>query len=101
VKRFWISWVQDTDDHRPLTFPPNKAVLGWWCSGETASGAAIICALVVARHEAAARDAIIKDWPEALEHSDWRFFDCVGNSWELSDRFPLSDWMKERMAIHV
>ena len=96
MSKFWISWVQPVDDHRPLTYPPNKAVLGWWCSGECDDGA-VLCALVVARHDADARDAILKDWPEALEAGDWRFFEECDQAWVPGDRFPLSDWMKKRL----
>lgn len=31
--RWWLSWVQTTEDVRPLTDPPNENILGWWCSG--------------------------------------------------------------------
>ena len=97
LNRFWVSWVDSPEDYRPLTFPPNKAILGWWCSGEDLDGNANICALVQARHEADARDAILQEWPEALERGDWRFFERVEDNWIPGDRFPLSDWMRERV----
>ena len=96
MARFWISWVQDTEDHRPLAYPPNKSVLGWWCSGYDAYDRPVICAAVEARQEADARDAILKEWPEALNAGDWRFFERRQDDFAPGDRFPLSDWMRER-----
>ena len=90
---FWISWYQPTEDHRPLTYPPNASILGWWCTGTRGSDdASTMCALVSADSEEAAKQAIRKDWPEAEE---WRFCEKK-ESLELSDRFPLSDWMEPR-----
>lgn len=92
--RFWLSWVQPTEDHRPLTYPPNEAIIGWWCSGYTPEDHATICALVEAVDEEGAKLAVLKDWPEAGE---WRFCEQFGLSWQPNDRFPLSDWMQERI----
>lgn len=94
LKRFWISWSQPTEDDRPLTYPPNAAILGWWCSGYDADGYATLCAFVQAKSEADAELQVLKDWPEA---GPWRFNDERAWDWEPSDRFPLSDWMEERM----
>ncbi len=92
--KYWLSWYQPTEDARPLTYPPNKSILGWWNSGSRCSDDAhTICALVDAQSEDAAKKAVTKDWPEAKE---WRF--CAESDGKLSDRFPLSDWMKERMT---
>ena len=90
---FWLSWYQPTEDYRPLKFPPNEAVLGWWCSGERCSGgAATLVAEVLAVDEAEAKAVVVKDWPEARE---WRF--CKESATpHSSDRFPPSDWMTPR-----
>ena len=44
--------------------------------------------------EAAAKYAVYADWPEAER---WQFCEEHDGS-ALSDRFPLSDWMRERIA---
>lgn len=94
--RFWISWVQTTDDFRPLTDPPNKAILGWWCSGYTDRGATL-CAAVEAASEGSAEQAVMIDWPEAA--GEWRFCERVEDNFRPSDRFPIGrDWMKERFG---
>jgi hypothetical protein len=107
--RYWLSWHQPTGDYRPLTYPPNEAILGWWCSGytnfrrtlvkggeETGADIAVLCALVQADDEDAAKAAIVKDWPEAAT-AEWRFVNCHDDEWLPGDRFPLGDWMKARM----
>lgn len=86
--RYWVSWYQPTKDYRPLTYPPNEAILGWWCSG-----ASTLCALVSASDKVEAGAAITKDWPEAKE---WRFVYEKGDKWLPGDRFPLKDWMRDR-----
>ncbi len=96
MKRYWVSWVQPGDDHRPLTFPPNDAILGWWCSGYTESDKAILCALVLALSEELARAAIYMDWPEA-KTANWRFVNERDRDYLPGDRFPLSEWMKARI----
>ena len=101
MARFWISWVQCTEDYRPLTFPPNAAILGWWCSGFDSSDSATICAAVEATDADAACDAIFKDWPEAeaeFKTGNLRFIETVDGNWRPSDRFPLSEWMVPRFA---
>lgn len=99
MKRFWISWYQPSEDYRPLTYPPNAAVIGWWRTGdaETMSGitAYSLVALIEARSARAARSSVRKDWPEA---ACWRFCDEKPSGWLPNDRFPLSDWMRERTA---
>ena len=88
----WISWYQPTEDYRPLSYPPNAAIMGWWCSGSAATSSTL-CALVLADDEEAAREAVRKDWPEAVE---WRF--CVTKEApQLGDRFPFEDWMTARI----
>jgi len=95
TKRWWMSWIVEEEDHRPLTFPPNVAVLGWWCTGYDASGSSILCGLIQAETVEAARDAVLVDWPGIT----WRFEHEKDSEYVVtSDRFPLSDWMKQRMA---
>lgn len=93
MKRFWISWIQPGDDFRPLTFPPNESVCGWWRSGEIGE-MSTLCAVVDAESENAAEDAILKDWPEVFE---WRFCEPKSVGWVPGDRFPPSDWMVARL----
>lgn len=93
---YWISWYQPTEDHRPLTYPPNKGVLGWWCTGMSDKGDTL-CAMVVADTAVHAEEIIRVDWPEA---ETWRFCDEVATT-TLSDRFPLdSKWMKPRIDAY-
>lgn len=88
---YWIGFYTESYDYRPLTFPPNDAILGWWCTGFDSDDNAMLCALVASE----AWDAILKDWPEAK-----RRFVQKAYGTELSDRYVLQDWMKERIAKH-
>lgn len=97
AKLFWCSWVQKTEDHRPITFPPNEAILGWWCSGYDSDDNAILCAVVRAKGERDARVAIEKDWPE-FKNEDFRFFEERDAEWKPENRFPLNDWMIKRFT---
>ncbi len=93
LKYYWVSWYQPTEDYRPLSYPPNESILGWWCIGSRIDdGAFTLCALVKAMNADNAKQNIIKEWPEAIE---WRFCD-QRKTLMLSNRFPLSDWMIER-----
>lgn len=95
ITRYWASWIQRKDDYRPLTYPPNEAILGWWCTGYDNEGWPIICALVEAADEEAAAEAVKKDWPEWVE---WRFLDATKPDYLPSrDRFPRVGFMLERM----
>lgn len=94
--KFWVSWIERADDYRPTTYPPNGAILGWWCSGYDVNDGAVLCALVAARSEASAKAAIVKDWPEA---SEWRFCEGRGSAWTPGDRFALEPWMEARYAM--
>lgn len=58
-------------------------------------GKSTLVALIKADGEEQASASIRKDWPEF--DGGWRFIHEVGADWVLGDRFPLSDWMKERM----
>jgi hypothetical protein len=102
MKRFWVSWIQPGEDCRPLTYPPNSAVLGWWKSGYRLDGEDegpalnILCALVSAPNEKSAREAVSMDWPDL---ADWRFMEEKELDWTpASDRFPPSEWMMTRLA---
>lgn len=90
---YWLSWMQPTKDFRPLAFPPREPILGWWRSGETDDGWTL-CAMVLAPDEQSAKALIRTEWPEAEQ---WRFCDEKASA-GLSDRFPLSDWMRPRFA---
>ena len=94
VTRFWVSWVQRSDDYRPLGYPPHEPVLGWWCSGYDSADNATLCALIEAADEKAAEEVIKKEWPEWTE---WRFIEPRENDHRPGDRFPLSDWMEARI----
>jgi len=94
MKRFWVSWVQTTQDFRPLSDPPNIRILGWWCSG-IVSPKYNLCAVVEAESVDAAHEAVLIDWPESDE---WRFIEEKPKDWLPGDRFPLSDWMVERFT---
>ena len=106
MQRFWVSWVQPGEDHRPLGYPPNDQILGWWCSGYDSEDNAMLCACVVGEGETVgdqmrhATAAIEKEWPEATaaeqNENGWRFFEQREANWQPNDRFPLSDWMGER-----
>jgi hypothetical protein len=93
---FWLSWEDPSEDYRPLTYPPNKHILGWWCSG-SGDGYSSICAYVEAEDDDGARAAVLKDWPEAFDRdSDWRIFQPC-EKYQPSSRFPPADWMVERL----
>ena len=94
-KRFWCSFVQPTEDYRPLTYPPNESILGWWCSGYDGNDNAIICALIEGASEDDARKSVVKDWPEAML---FRFCDEVSTKWRPNDRFPQTGWVIERLG---
>ena len=94
-KLYWTSWIQPTKDARPLGYPPNKAVLGWWKAGTRLPDKSdVLCALVVGSSPESAKASIKLDWPEAEE---WRFIDQVQTT-ALSDRFEIKPWMHKRMS---
>ena len=89
---YWVSWYQPTQDFRPLSFPPNKNILGWWKTGENDYGESILVAMVNVKSIDDIPLLVNKDWPEAI---NWRFKE-ERFSLDLSDRFPLNDWMITR-----
>lgn len=94
----WISWHQPTGDYRPLNFPPNAAVLGWWCSGYDSDDVPILCALVKATTEDDARKAVKADWPEAER---WRFCEQRDTVNCLGTRFVPTEWMVPRLEAEL
>lgn len=90
---YWCSWIQKSEDYRPLNYPPNEQVLGWWCSGYDGKNNPIICAQIKAQDEENAKLVVQTDWPEMYE---WRFINKE-NDLNLSDRFERKDWMVERV----
>jgi hypothetical protein len=95
-KRYWVSWYQNTEDYRPVDYPPNKSVLGWWCTGYTDSGVTL-CAAIEATSEENVCKAIWIDWPEA-DTNNLRFCTEKSDDFVPGDRFPMSDWMIERFS---
>ncbi len=104
--RFWLSWEERANDYRPMSDPPNDAVLGWWCSGEAGDGSFhTLCALVEAASLEAAQTAVRLDWPAVEVYRGeerpcarvWRFGHEVAADWLPSDRFPLKDWELKRV----
>lgn len=93
MKYYWIGWYQPTEDHRPLRFPPQRLVFGWWCTGQDMEDNFTMVAWVKARNEEEAKETILTEWPEAER---WRFCERKERI-ESSDRFPFSDWMKKRI----
>lgn len=94
LKRWWISWFQPTEDSRPLTYPPNERILGWWETGFEIDGPFTLVALVLGSTAEDAKSAVRQDWPEAER---WRFCNQRSEQYRPSDRFPISDWMRARI----
>lgn len=96
MRRYWISWYQPVGDYRPLTYPPNAAVLGWWKTGEDCEDRNVLCALIESATAESAVRAIAQDWPDM---GDIRFCEEREPSYAVqNDRFPLQDWMRPRMT---
>lgn len=100
LMRYWLSWVQPTEDYRPIYDPPKKqAILGWWCSGYTPEEHATLCAVVQADNETQAKSTLHTDWPETID-VNWRFCEEHDDTFTPGDRFPADKpWMKARMGI--
>lgn len=98
IKLYWCSWRQPTVDYRPIKFPPNEQILGWWCSGHNGDGSASLCAWVKAESETEVLAAVTKDWPEITSMDQFRF--CEPKEfYEPSDRFPTesNEWIQKRI----
>ena len=93
MNRYWMSWICYDEDYRPLTYPPNESIKGWWCSGYDSKENVILCGLIDAKSEDAAWSAIEKDWPGIKQ----RFCESKDKKFRPGDRFPPSAWMTERM----
>ena len=100
MNRYWVSWLCESEDYRPINYPPNERILGWWCTGSDSKDRATLVAVVKASTEESARDFIFADWPEAeatTTSEGWRFFNLIDKpNWRPGDRFPLDDWMEGR-----
>lgn len=94
IRRFWVSWIQPTEDYRPLSYPPGDSIIGWWCSGYDGQDNPILMALIQGTSEDDVIKAVKADWPE---WENWRIFEEKEVDWKPGSRFPLSDWMKERI----
>lgn len=106
MNRFWVSWEEPEEDYRPMTDPPNRAVIAWWCSGSAGDGSySTLVALVEAVDEAAAMLAIARDWPMGPSERAgrrWRFCNAVGFDWTPGPRFPMEKpWERERFAGRI
>ncbi|WP_354734543.1 hypothetical protein [Acinetobacter nosocomialis] len=103
-KFYWCSWYQpDTEDYRPMTFPPNEQIIGWWCSGYAMDDngdftVSTLCAWVKAESEEDVLKAVNKDWPEITSMDQFRF--CEEQEKVVSnERFPIEpyEWMQQRV----
>jgi hypothetical protein len=96
--RYWISWNEYSEDYRPLTFPPQKPILGWWKTGESGDGShATLVACLDTDTEHHAKTIIESEWPNK-DDEDWRFCEVKDDDFVPGDRFPLSEWMQERFS---
>jgi hypothetical protein len=98
--KYWLSWYEKKPDYRPLTYPPNEHILGWWCSGYGEDDDATICALVAAPSEQAAWNFVEVDWPCYPKEREIRFIGLINEDFRLSDRFQPSKWMIERGVLN-
>lgn len=100
MRRWWIRWLEydSPADSRPITCPPNDAILAWWETGIAGDDSHVtMVAFVQAKTEAAAKKAIAKDWPGKRRR--WSFVNEVDDmAWRPGDRFPLQQWSLERLA---
>jgi hypothetical protein len=103
MKRFWLSWEETSEDYRPITDPPIRPILAWWCSGEAGDGSySTLVALVEAESDYAAQLAVLADWPMSAREQKggriWRFCNEVDFDWRPGDRFPITKgWSQERI----
>jgi hypothetical protein len=100
--RWWLSWYEPTghtEDYRPRKWPLPRSIPAYWCTGwriseDDASALvsaayrheAILCAIVDAPNESAARRAVtLAGWSP----SEWRFCEAKAKDWwPPTDRFP-------------
>lgn len=96
---FWVGWQFKGADWRPIHFPPNEGILGWWKTGEAACGEPTISTLVgwvEAETEEAAVALVSEEWDVDLRGGDLRFVEQKQKV-VTSDRFPTKDWMVGRL----
>lgn len=99
-----MSWVSNTVDYRPLTYPPRKEILGWWCTGYNEDDMPTIVALVQCNDLNDVAEIIYSEWPESrqfVEQFGWRFADLHVDDFVPGDRFVLTDWMRERLDTRM
>jgi hypothetical protein len=73
-----------------LTDPPDRRVLGWWCSGFDSEDRALLCALVESTTMGGAKSAIRRSWPEApSKNLEWRIESEREATWTPGERFPM------------
>ena len=100
VMRFWLPWYEmppvdlrgeESADPRPIEWPLPASIPAWWQSGERGSdGAPILCAVVDAQDEDAAKALVDGHW----NPDQWRFCESVASNWRPdAGRFP---WPKAR-----
>lgn len=96
---FWVGWQFKGADWRPIHFPPNEGILGWWKTGEAGCGEPTISTLVgwvEAETEEAAVALVSEEWDVDLRGGDLRFVEQKQKV-VTSDRFPTKDWMVGRL----
>lgn len=101
--RYWVRWYEYCPDNRPVTDPPAESILAWWETGR-GNDYSTICAVIEATNEDEAKELVSSNWPDDGSWKPKRFdttddrgptFDASG----LSDRFPVKDWMVERLRV--
>lgn len=86
--RHWASWVQKSEDFRPVydaAKEPEPFDHMYWCSGE-GEGYFTMCAVVDAKDEGDVCAKIKKYWPEFEE---LRFCEQKPDAWMPGGRFPM------------
>lgn len=101
--RAWMSWCENAVDYRPLTYPPRREVLGWWCTGYNADDMPTIVAMIECDDLNDAAEIVYSEWPMAdewVEEHGWRFAALEPDTFvPPSDRFVIADWMVDRIGV--
>lgn len=92
--RWWMSFIGDAT--RGVLWPPPEGMLGSWCTGWDSDDKPVIVCWTQAPTEEAARAIAAQSFPESAGR-EFRFCGVVEHDWRPNDRFPLSDWMEERL----
>lgn len=101
MKRFWVSFYFLDSDYRPIGWPPEPGILGYWDSGTRCEdGATTLVIWLEAENAEKAKELLGSDkcWPEVAQGVEWRFFEERDLDWRPNDRFPLAAWSKERLT---